>query len=54
MFDENLDLHDYIIAAVVPAWQVEREIEVVLVGMPDYLRYVIVVDDCSPDQTAVL
>ena len=54
MFGENLNLHDYVIAAVVPAWQVEREIEAVLANLPDYLRYVIVVDDCSTDQTAVL
>ncbi len=49
-----LDFTGYRIAAVVPAYRVERQIEAVLCGLPDYLKYVIVVDDASPDKTAEL
>ena len=48
------DLTQYQIAAVVPAYRVEREIEAVLCGLPPYLKYVIVVDDASPDRAAEL
>ncbi len=50
----NLDLAQYRIAAVVPAYRVEREIEAVLCALPPYLKHVIVVDDASPDRTAEL
>ena len=42
------------IAAVVPAYRVEGQIQAVLRGLPAYLKYVIVVDDASPDRTAAL
>ncbi len=42
------------IAAVVPAYRVEREIEAVLRGLPRYIKHVIVVDDASPDGTAAV
>ncbi len=48
------DLAQYQIAAVVPAYRVEREIEAVLCSLPSYLKHVIVVDDASPDRTAEL
>ncbi|HEX8990157.1 MAG TPA: glycosyltransferase family 2 protein [Anaerolineales bacterium] len=48
------DLKEYQIAAVVPAYRVEREIEAVLCGLPPYLKHVIVVDDASPDRTGEL
>src|SRR5258708_23425436 len=41
----------YQIAAVIPVYRVEREIESVLSGLPAYIRYIIVVDDASPDST---
>lgn len=46
------DLDGYRIAAVVPAYKVEREIAAVLASIPDYVSQVVVVDDASPDQTA--
>jgi glycosyltransferase involved in cell wall biosynthesis len=42
------------IAAVIPAYRVEREIEAVLHELPSYLKYIIVVDDASPDRTSEL
>ncbi|MBI5839232.1 MAG: glycosyltransferase family 2 protein [Chloroflexi bacterium] len=41
-----------IVAVVIPAYRVEREIKKVLSDIPDYIRYVIVVDDKSPDRTS--
>jgi dolichol-phosphate mannosyltransferase len=47
--------HDrYCIAAVVPCYRVEREIQTVLQTMPGYINHIIVVDDASPDATAEL
>src|SRR5512138_2312124 len=48
----QLDFSEYRIAAVIPAYRVEREIESVLCGLPPYIKYIIVVDDASPDGTA--
>jgi dolichol-phosphate mannosyltransferase len=42
------------IAAVIPAYRVERDIEFVLGGLPPYIKYIIVVDDASPDSSAEL
>lgn len=42
------------IVVVVPAYNVEREIEDVLNSMPAYLRHIIVVDDASVDNTGDL
>jgi len=47
-------LKSHSIAAVVPAYRVEGQIQAVLRGLPAYLKYVIVVDDASPDRTAAL
>ncbi len=52
--NHDLDFHRYRIAAVIPAYRVEREIEGVLASLPDYLSHVIVVDDASPDRTSEL
>ena len=46
------DFHKYNIAAVIPCYRVDQEIAQVLTGLPQYLKYVIVVDDASPDRTA--
>jgi len=45
-------LANYNIVVVVPAYRVEREIVSVLSSLPRYVRYVVVVDDNSPDATA--
>lgn len=45
------DLKAYSIAAVVPAYRVEAQIQGVLQGIPSYIKYIIVVDDASPDRT---
>ena len=49
---QRIHFKDYPIAAIVPAYRVEMEIESVLCGLPSYLKYVIVVDDASPDRTS--
>ena len=47
-------LHNHCIAAVIPCYRVEREIESVLRTIPSYIKHIIVVDDASPDSTADL
>ncbi len=44
----------YAIATVIPAYRVERDIETVLQDLPAYIKYIIVVDDASPDSTSDL
>jgi len=44
-------LHHYFIVAVVPAYRVEKEIKSVLRSMPSFVKKIIVINDCSPDQT---
>jgi len=51
---QRISLKNYSIAAIVPAYRVEREIEAVLCGLPPYLKHIIVVDDASPDHTSEL
>ncbi len=51
---QPLDFAAYRIAAVIPAYKVERQIEAVLCGLPPYIKHVIVVDDASPDRTGEL
>ena len=46
--------HKYCIAAVIPCYRVEREIQSVLQAVPAYIKHIIVVDDTSPDSTADL
>ena len=46
------DLSEYRIAAVVPAYKVEREIGSVLTSLPDFVQHIVVVNDKSPDSTA--
>jgi glycosyltransferase involved in cell wall biosynthesis len=48
---QRINFQSYPIAAVIPAYRVEREIEGVLQGLPSYLKHIIVVDDASPDKT---
>jgi glycosyltransferase involved in cell wall biosynthesis len=45
-------LSQYNIAAVIPAYRVERTIGAVVNALPAYVRHIIVVNDASPDQTA--
>ncbi len=47
-------LEKYCIAAVLPCYRVEREIQSVLRAVPAYIKHIIVVDDASPDSTADL
>ena len=49
-----LNLRKYNIAAVIPCYRVEREIESVLCAVPRYIKHIIVVDDASPDSSADL
>jgi dolichol-phosphate mannosyltransferase len=50
----SLDFDRHCIAAVIPCYRVEREIQSVLQSVPAYVRHIIVVDDASPDSTADL
>ncbi len=45
------NFQNYNLAVVVPCYRVEREIQTVLQGIPKYVKYIIVVDDASPDST---
>jgi glycosyltransferase involved in cell wall biosynthesis len=40
------------IAAVVPAYREEAMISTVIETMPDYIDFIVIVDDCSPDGTS--
>ena len=44
----------FTIAVVIPAYDVERDIQSVLRGLPAYIKYIIVVDDASRDSSAEL
>ena len=48
------DFSRFNIAAVIPAYRVENELEAVICGLPAYLRHIIIVDDASPDATSAL
>ena len=47
----TLDLSQYKITAVIPAYKVENQIAETLARIPDYISQIIVVDDASPDKT---
>lgn len=49
-----MNLGNYKIAIVIPAYSVQQDIEHVLGDLPDYIKYIIIVDDASPDSTADL
>ena len=51
---EHIDFQKYRIAAVIPAFRVQDEIESVLRELPPYIKNIIVVDDASPDRTSDL
>jgi glycosyltransferase involved in cell wall biosynthesis len=40
------------VAVVIPSFRVERWITKVVTNLPDFIDHIIVVDDCSPDDTA--
>lgn len=44
--------HGAVIAAVVPAYLEQDHIAGVITTMPDFVDHIVVVDDCSPDDTA--
>ena len=48
----TFDFQKYNIAAVIPCYRVEREIQAVLRALPKYIHHIIVVDDASPDSTS--
>lgn len=43
-----------VIGVVIPAFRAEKHIRNVLAGIPRFVSFIIVVDDCSPDSTAEL
>jgi dolichol-phosphate mannosyltransferase len=51
---EAVAFQNYTIAAVIPCYRVERDIQTVLQAVPSYIKHIIVVDDASPDSTADL
>lgn len=46
-----MNFAEFNIAAVIPAYNVERDIQSVLRGLPLFVKHVIVVDDASPDSS---
>jgi hypothetical protein len=44
-----MNFTSYAIATVILVYRVERDIESVLQNLPAYIKYIIVVDDASPD-----
>ena len=42
------------IGVIIPAFRAEKHILKVLAGIPRFVSFIIVVDDCSPDHTAEL
>jgi glycosyltransferase involved in cell wall biosynthesis len=42
------------VAVVVPAYRAEAHIAAVLSGIPDFVSHIVVVEDCSPDNTAAV
>src|SRR5258706_13968374 len=46
------DLAQRNIAVVIPCYRVEAEIGGLIVNLPRFLKYIIIVDDASPDNTA--
>jgi glycosyltransferase involved in cell wall biosynthesis len=51
---DSSPFEDHCIAAVIPCYRVEREIQSVLSTIPPYIKHIIAVDDASPDSTAEL
>ncbi|MBV6391416.1 MAG: Undecaprenyl-phosphate 4-deoxy-4-formamido-L-arabinose transferase [Anaerolineales bacterium] len=49
-----MNLARFKVAVVIPAYRTEREIQAVLKAIPDFARWIIVVDDASPDSNAEL
>ena len=43
-----------VIAVVIPAYRAEAHIQAVLAGIPAFVTFIVVVDDCSPGKTAEL
>ena len=46
------ELQKYNIVVVIPCYCVEQKVSAVLKKMPHFLKYIVVVDDTSPDETA--
>ena len=46
--------HGAVIAAVVPAYNEQRMISTVITTMPDFVDHIVIVDDCSPDETSAV
>jgi len=44
-----MNFTEFKIAAIIPAYGVQQNIQSVLSGLPAYIKYIIVVDDASPD-----
>lgn len=44
-------MKDHKIAVVIPCYKVENTIEKVIRGIPDYVQWIICINDCSPDKT---
>jgi glycosyltransferase involved in cell wall biosynthesis len=46
-----MNFAEFDIAAVIPAYKVERDLKAVLRGLPSYIKHIVVVDDASPDSS---
>jgi len=48
----NPDLHGHTIAVVIPSYKCADQITETVTSIPGWIRYIVVVDDCSPDDLA--
>ena len=49
--NDNIPFSKFIVAIVIPSYRVENEIGSVINSIPEYISYIIVVNDKSPDKT---
>ncbi len=46
--------HNLIIAVAIPCYKVAQHLQKVVAGIPDFVDYILLVDDCSPDNTPTM
>ncbi len=46
--------HNLIIAVAIPCYKVAQHLQKVVAGIPDFVDHILLVDDCSPDNTPIM
>ncbi len=46
--------HNFIIAVAIPCYKVAQHLQKVVAGIPDFVDHILLVDDCSPDNTPIM